>query len=197
MAGLRPPKGVAPERLFRLLTRKPRPRLALEHRVAGADDIELHVVALTGAEEADCFDAGDVGTPEGRSAVSAALITASLHTAAGRAFRAEREALLLPASDFDLLATAVIGALGTVSPTDWRADRGAWDLALRIGARHPKNIAQAVAMADSADIIMASKAHFEPRPDRYFGMPLSDLTDGHRMAFRAAWGVVKELRGQS
>lgn len=195
MTGIKPPREVAPERLFRLLITKPRPWWPLEHRVAAAPHIKLHVVALRGVEEADCYSAGDVATPEGRTAVAAALVVATLHTPRGRAFGEPSEVTRLPSADFDALAASVMQALCVVSPTESRSDRAAWETALRTGAQDMQNLAEAICMADSSDIIVGSKAHFEPRPDRYYGMPLSDMTDGQRMVFRAAWNVIKELRG--
>ena len=195
MSGLKPPKEVAPERLFRLLSKKPRPWWPLEHRVAAAPHVKLHVVALRGPEEAECYETGDVGTHAGRTAVTAALVVAALHDPRGRVFSEAAQVLMLPTPDFDALANAVFMALAIVSPTEGRVDMAAWSLALKLGAQHRQNINEAVAMAGSADIVIGSKVHLEPRPDRYYGMPQSDLTDGHRMAFRAAWEVVKELRG--
>lgn len=63
-----------------------------------------------------------------------------------------------------------------------------WIARLKEGALSGLNQTAAVAMAESRDMV----AHFNakpsllPRPERYFGRPACDLTEGQLWAYRAA-----------
>ncbi len=78
-------------------------------------------------------------------------------------------------------------ALDTVSPTYVLSDVAEWHRVLVAGARHPTNWWTVREMANCVDVSLGpGQAFAHERPDRYFGLPVRELTDGHLMAYRAA-----------
>ena len=111
-------------------------------------------------------------------------------------FRSAAEAKLLDAERFELLKEAVFAGLGIVSPSLTFSDRQSWSARLKEGAKAPFNLSTAALMADTADYLVGSKVIAVRRPERYFGVPPCELTDGHLMAFWAGVAVVKEARNE-
>jgi hypothetical protein len=139
---LGPPQHVKPPVLFRLLLRRPRPWIAIDYRVPGAEGVPLCVRALRAAELAECFDtAGECASEARTGRVSCELIARALTLPGGAlAFRsAEHAADALDARTADVLAGEVSRALDIVSPFYSMIDHVLWKRALVQGARHPHN----------------------------------------------------------
>lgn len=81
-------------------------------------------------------------------------------------------------------ATEALQAIGPV----WAAvDLGAWTATLKLGAQHPANYLDAYALGGCIDLVGSGEGtKLLPRPDRFFGVPMSQLVDGHWLAYRAA-----------
>lgn len=181
-----PPANVSPARLFRLLLQKPRPSIPIDHRLHGAPPITVR--ALRGREASAALDdaAQGVIAEVAVSIRSAALVAAAAFVAGRPLFATADDARDLYEDDFVPLRDAVIRALGTVSPIYGLSNESTWMEALTKGARDPSNRGDANAIRLCHDVAFGAVANFNPRPDRFFGMALSDLTDGQLMAFRAA-----------
>jgi hypothetical protein len=195
-----PPPDIPPARLFRSLLVRPRAVLCISHRINGAEHIPLSVQALRGSEVASVYDTIPPGLDDAarRSHVTLGLVAASLCTPDGMAFNSAREVASLYGPEVMALGTAVLRALAIVSPSYLTSDAQAWDAKLREGAQDPTNIHQAVLMADSADVAVGwSGTVRTPRPDRYFGLPPCQLTDGQLMAYRAGYDAVEAIRGDA
>jgi hypothetical protein len=174
-----PPATVAPERLFRLLLATPRPIARLAWCLPGAEHIALHVRALTGLETQAVIDTG--------ANLWRGLVAASLMTDDGPAFLTPDLVGHMPSHLFDAMSADVRLALDTVSPTYVLSDVAAWHAELIKGAKHPSNWYLVREMANCVDVSLGpGQAFIHERPDRYFGLPVRELTDGHLMAYRAA-----------
>ena len=188
-----PPSGIAPARLYRLLTARPRPTWPLAFRFGFAPDTRLWVRALRGAEEEAAVDAAEgIQDPHQRLArIRSELVAITVWTPDGPAFGSADDVGGLLQHEADQLGQQVLAGLATVSPTYGRSAWRAWAKALEQGAEHPSNIADAMLRGQCAD---QGAGGSTPRPDLYFGAPLADLTDGQIMAYRAAREVVAKSR---
>lgn len=194
---LGPPADVTPARLFRLLTQRPRPELPLAYRLRAAPEIPLRVRALRRGE---ALAAGDVAEdfsalPGVRAAHEAfGLVAAALLLPSGPAFdSAEQVSALLSEAEAIDLVRHVGAALARCSPIHGRCDSDAWGARLRLGAKDPSNVYDAAMLGGCVDIAVgAGMRVVSMRPDRYFGLPFSELTDGQCMAAQAARAVVLE-----
>lgn len=187
MALLLPPRDVQPARLFRLLLRRPRPVLPIAFRFAWAADMELAVRGLTALEDATAGDVDpDMPAEVRHSEVARRLISAWLLVDGAPALSAEDVAALTEA-EAGALWRAVRAAAAIVSPQYRTADVDAWTTALEAGAKHPSNRAVASIVHFSTELVigMGGGANVSA-PDRYFGIPYADLTDGQIMAYQAA-----------
>jgi hypothetical protein len=188
-----PPRDVAPERLFRLLLGRPRPVLPISFRFPWAPAVPLSVRGLTALEYASADDV-DPGLPEAvrRSQVSRRLIAAWLLADGVPAFSPE-DVGALDETEVEALWQAVAPAAGIVSPQFRTADTDAWTEALKKGAAHPSNRALASIIAFSAEVVAGFGVTAQiSAPDRYFGLPYADLTDGQIMAYQAAKKLAEE-----
>lgn len=187
---LGPPAHVEPARLFRLLIQRPRPRLPLTWRASAAPHVALYVVALRGVEQEEAHDASKArgGPPDVQQrALWAELAVRSLRTDDGPALGSAAQLDGLPGHEGAALLGALATALATISPTYGWSDWPAWDRALRKGAEHRSNYGEALTMGACADF--GAMGGSSPRPDRYYGLPVADITDGQLMAYRAARAV--------
>lgn len=178
---LGPPPDVSPPRLFRLLASRARAEQPIAFRFAGVEHAPLVVRAPLASELASALDAAP---PD---AFAAALVAVSLYDGNERVFASAADVLELPDVELPALTHDVVSALARVAPFYGRCDEEAWHRALVAGARHRSNATAFRALAGSVDLVLGAKRPiFIERPDRYFGVPLADLTDGQWMAFRAA-----------
>ena len=183
---LAPPRDVPPERLFRLLLRRPRPVLPLVFRFAFAPHVALAVRGLTAYEDAEISDVPP-DDPTGRSLIARRLIAAVL-LADGRPAFTDADAVGgLTEHEIAALGDAVVKAAHVVSPMRNKVDLAAWDDALQKGARHPQNIGVTMAIAAATEPLVAPQKLLRlSAPERYFGAPIADLTDGQLLAYYAA-----------
>lgn len=178
----RPPKPDAwpPEKLFRLFLRPGGPRLALPP-MSFAPRVRLWARGLTSREEYAIRDDGEEMLDR---VVAAATVDRN-----GPAFASPDHLGALLLTDFEELASAVTEALDVVSPAYIRVDVTAWRETLTEGARHVSNHADVWTIGGAYDWTGGGE-----QPDRYFGVPLCNLTDGQLMAYRAALSVVSDRR---
>ncbi len=194
-----PPPHIPAARLFRLLLTKPRPSISISYRIKDAPGVELTVRGLRGVEEGGILDRVSSVEVESvrESRMVSEYVAASLYACQERVFMSADQVNMLSSDEAVELGAAVIEAMKAVSPTYPRSDVVKWSVRLREGAMTNFNIAEAELMASSQDYIIGKKAYPLPRPDRYFGMALSELTDGQLMAYRAGVKVIRDLRGES
>jgi hypothetical protein len=114
-----------------------------------------------------------------------------LHTPRGRAFAGADELGELEKDELLLLLSEVGAVLAEIAPTYIRSNASAWLHVLQLGAAHPTNLAEAQILASCVDIAGTACV---PRPDRYWGVPFSQLLDGHWMAWHAARLVMKDRK---
>ena len=156
----------------------------------------LRVVALKSTEiNETVFACDSIEPPEARSgAFTEWLISKALvldEPSYPSAFASPDEVGSLDDHEIRELAGAVDWALSRIGPTYARSDTAAWKDVLRRGARN--NLAEAYSLGGCVDISMGPTSRYTiARPDRYFGVPLVELTDGHWMAYRAAREVWEE-----
>jgi hypothetical protein len=176
---LEPPKNIEPGRLFRLLLRRPRPWLALNYRIRGLERFALTVRALKSIEYAEALEEGPLGP-----------LVACLRLASGEpAFGGVADLAGLRFDEAERLQGAANEALATVSPLYGYANPRSWNVALMKGAA--ENAHEAFALGSSYDTSYGwGVVRTAPRPDRYFGCPLADLTDGQWLAY---WGAREHL----
>lgn len=185
-----PPENITPARLFRIFLRAPRATLPVElPPLFGPSCGALFVSALTPSEENDAWEsAASVVKPLRAETYHAELVARSLLLPDGsRAFRNRDELLSFDESDYYSIVGPCLEALRICAPAYRRSDSEAWIHYLARGALEYPNIHRACALAWCAD--WSSRATV-PRPDRFFGVPMADVTDGQWMAWRAAKRVV-------
>jgi hypothetical protein len=185
----KPPEDIPPEELFRLITRRPYPVIPISIRLRGAESIALSVRALTWCEEMEIQDLHS----QKESTLSLAYIAKSLMADGEQAFSSYEQASMLSESEIQRLEPEVALALSKVCPCVFRSDMSAWEFALYEGAKHLTN-AHAVSMAMSC--IEDGSEMVTQRPDRFYNMPLLELTEGHALAFRSACKVIWEARDE-
>jgi hypothetical protein len=184
-----PPKDVSPQRLFRLLIQRPRPALEVDHRASFAPNVPLRVVALTAAEYGTAIDVAEAFSFDmmrWRSSM-AALVQASLYVGQERAFQSVEAVGELMDEHVEELVGIVTSALAIIGPQYAGSNVDAWDKVLRKGAEHVSNLSTTMVLGGCVG------QHGE-EPERFFGCPLSQLTDGQLMAYRAANKVANKFR---
>jgi hypothetical protein len=192
-----PPAGVAPAKLFRLLLRRPRPEIAIAHRIRGVEHIPLRVRSLSSADDSDIAEAGEGWGDAAGSAIAGEFVARALLTNDGPAFASAAEVGALDTHEAMRLALAVKAALDIISPSYTRHDVAAWGKALKDGAKDVRNLTDAIALGGCVDYALGfSTGRVVERPDRYFGLPLAEMTDGQWMAYRAARALVQEMNNK-
>lgn len=180
-----------PARLVRLLLQRPRPTWPIAYRFAASPSVPLFVRALRGIELEAALDLGAAAwNGEDRQAlISPGLVAASLVTSSGLAFEAAEALADLDGDEFERLSDAVVAGLSVVSPTYQRSGPK-WLDAIKAGLEAD------VSNIREATLIGACIDESGERPDRYFGLPLADLTDGQLMVYRASCSLLAALRKQ-
>lgn len=174
------PPNISAERLFRLLLRAPRASLPVS--IPGAPPGAFRVVAVGPLDEAEVYDEAAGMPAELRGDhIGLGLASLALHDDGERVFRSGEElARLLPQDDADRLVSAVLSQLRVCSPSAKRIDYGEWLKVLMRGARKLPGLAIPLARCVDGDVVDGA-----PRPDRFFGVPMADLTDGQWLVYRA------------
>jgi hypothetical protein len=172
--------------LFRLLTSRPRPVWPLDYRIRAAPDVALFVCGLTGREDASAW-ADNYDEPEAlrRGITMGKLVAVALCDSGATRMLDYGHTGQLDPVELATLAIHVTKALNIVSPTMWRCDISAWRERLRAGAQHFTNVADMMAMAESGEPT-AEMGIRQWSPDRYYGIPICELTDGQILAYDAA-----------
>ena len=186
------PPDIPPERLWRsLLPLRPERRIQL--RLRGAPHIPLIVRAIPAMAELLARDAGHAagGDVEQLQGVLAAreVLSLVLHTPAGRPFPSSAAMRGLDEHELAQLTRAAYDALADIAPTCARSNGKVWREQLLLGAKHDSNISEAGALATCVDLTPEKSV---PRPDRYWGVPLIQLLDGHWMAYQAARDALRK-----
>ena len=77
------------------------------------------------------------------------------------------------------------------NPRQWKE----WEMALEKGVKHASNATETMRIASCYDVAVgfAGVARHR-RPDRYFGMPVADLTEGQALAFDTAYNLIETMR---
>ncbi|MGK3981310.1 hypothetical protein WMF38_57465 [Sorangium sp. So ce118] len=190
-----PPAGVSPARLFRILLQRPRAVAPLARRITGAEHVALRVRAISSLDEAAIADAAENAGPNAGSRAAAELLVRALLTDHGPAFASSADVGALMDFEAMSLAREVRSVLDVISPTYARSDVGAWAATLKKGAYAGVNWAETLAIGGCVDYAFGfGVGRFTERPDRYFGMPLAEMTDGQWMAYRAALDIVEGLK---
>jgi hypothetical protein len=187
-----PPEALPPERLWRSLL-PARPFRALRLRLRGAERVQLIVRPVTAMGEALARDAGAALEVEQLRYAAAVreLLALVVHTQRRRAFATAADLAALEDHELAALEREVMGALSDIAPTYARSDVDAWSTVLQVGAAHPSNLSEASAIASC---IALSSGSVVPRPDRYWPLSISELLDGHWMAWNAARAAVKDRK---
>lgn len=140
----------------------------IDERFTDAPDVQLYARAMTPREWAHV-----------RRNNAAGLLYA-LATDDGPVWNTLDEACSIRADEAKRIAKSVELGLAVCAPTYGRVDLGAWENVLREGAKRSGAIARA--WGDACDTITGlTRVVLEPRPERYHGVPLAEVLDGHRM----------------
>jgi hypothetical protein len=195
--GVSPPTDIAPDRLWRSLlgtprsdgTLDPRPSKRLAYRLPFAPTLAMTVWAVPSLVLASAWDLAEcpeVPAVEGRRAMRT-IIATTVWAGTAPIFPSQEVVGRLPAEVWEGLSEAALTVLGAICPTYRTSDVRAWHERLKEGAADETNIARARALAECMDLHLAAKGPiWIPRPERYWGIPVGHLLDGHRMAFAAA-----------
>ncbi len=188
-----PPRKFDPGRLFRLLAHPDRPRLPISHRIRGAENVPLEVRAPTCCEFHEALEAPE--HPDGMP--WRAIIAATVWSGDRRAFGISGVSVgQLTEAEFKHLRDQVRKALDVIAPMAGRCNEPAWIAALAQGAAHTFNRRQTGLMAASRDLVIGYSSSVRMfRPDRYYGKPLAQLTDGQVMAYSAACDLIDKEHG--
>lgn len=177
-----------PARLFRILT-SGQPRWPLSYQPPGLERFALEARGLSSCESARHFDEMDRLTREKRAVVSTLDLIAMALLADGRqAFTSADQVGALPSRVVDSLGLAVLRALAVCSPLYRATNDAAWERVLRAGAA--ENWRVALALGGCVD---EGPTRLAERPDRYWGRPLIEITDGQWMAYRASRWFLRQL----
>ena len=184
-----PPEADAPV-LFRELSSSPRITRDLDYKIKGAEDVELAVRALSSHEFYTATDRA-----KSSAFRPAYIVTASLLADGEKAFSEPEDIFGLAQEEVSALFAAVAVALAKISPLYSLIDYPVWNSKLQEGALHSSNLSTALAMSECVDIVAGpSSTIVVPRPERYYGLPVSKLSDGQRMAFNAARKSIDDFR---
>lgn len=177
-----------PARLFRVLT-SGQPRWPLSYRPPGLERFALEARGLSACEAADLFDELDRLERDKRAALlTLDLIALTLLADGRRAFSSPDEVAGLPSHVVTSLGLAVFDALRVCGPLYRSTNDAAWERVLRQGAKENPWTASVIGACvdDGPSLIIG-------RPDRYWGKPVIEITDGQWMAFRASRWFIESI----
>jgi hypothetical protein len=165
------------------------------YRLRAAEATPLFVRAAPAMAEALSHDAGEraAGVVEALLDTTTALelLSLVLHTPRGRAFPSAGDLAELEEHEIRELASQTRAVLADIAPTTARSNVASWRAELERGAEHPSNIHEASVLATCVDV---TPGGILPRPDRYWGLPLCELLDGHWLAWQAARTAMKDRK---
>jgi hypothetical protein len=194
--GPAPPEDVEADHLFRVLAAPAGARLLLDFRLDFAPDVPLWLRGLTGAEDAAAFRSAATDAASGFQGEATArhLIAAALCDSHGAPLLSYGQAGDLTTNELEALGSCVLDGLARISPAYWRCNVDAWNLALKRGAAHFSNIPITIQIGLCHDVNAGLAVSTTPRPDRFYGRPIAQLTDGQLMAFAAARVAYSEIK---
>ena len=138
------------------------------------------------------------GLIDGAKDMAVGIVCAALMADGERAFSCPEEIFRLHKEEVSAIYSEVSLALSEISPLYASIDHVEWTRVLKEGALHRTNIATAWLMAECVDIVALGDSPIKlSRPDRYYGIPLVEMTDGQRLAFSAAREAIDELSKKS
>lgn len=185
-----PPKSIEPAALFRELSSVPRASRKIDHRIRGAEGIELSVQSLSSHEfflAKDAAGKGQDNTPY--------IVAACLFADGERAFCEPSDVFGLIEEEVRSLFQQVASVFSEISPIYCMIDYDAWLFALLEGSKHPSNLYTAYNMALCVDnVVGAERTITHPRPDLYYGLPMREITDGQILAYFAGKRAIDEIR---
>lgn len=167
---IEPPREVAPVRLFELLS-DPAPRWPIAATLAALGDIRLSARPLTPLEWA-----------RARQEWPAGLLSAAVLADGEPLFPDAVSVGYLTAEEAHDLCRATMAALDVVAPTYGRIDVRKWQAVLADGAAHSGSLVRGMV----ACVEPVGLGGYVERPDRYWRIPMYEITDGQWLAFRAA-----------
>ncbi len=188
-----PPADVGADALFVRLLARPRAWLPIELALAGRPAAAFRVHAVHPLDERLVLDEVARMPPELQQArVDAGLAALALHDDRGlRVFTTGRQLLeLLRDADVAKLIAAVGPTLRACSPSYRLSNVQSWRQRLIEGAELESHLAVRLAYCADGDTVYGA-----PRPDRFFGLPIGELTDGQWLAYRAARFAFVESKG--
>lgn len=118
-----------------------------------------------------------------------AFAAAAVRDPQGRRLWADGEAMAasLPEDLADAVTDKVMAVSLTIGPSRLFSDYQAWDKAIQTGTQHDSNASFATSLG------LCVGANGAPRPDRFWGLSLCQITEGQWIAFRAARSMVLAL----
>ncbi|MBU1008450.1 hypothetical protein KKA53_05230 [Candidatus Dependentiae bacterium] len=145
----------------------------IDYQVAG---FKLRVYAIHSRDMMEALD-GD--------SVECHIVAAATHLRDGRrAFDTAEQVGMMLEHEVRALAKDVSEALSVISPVLPMSDLKAWVQTLRKGA--DENPSEAIALGHCYDAALGFGAgRIIPRPDRFFGLPFRQLTDGQWFLYHA------------
>ena len=177
-----------PARLFRLLVDRA-PRLPIAFRFADAPEAPLVVRGLRGSDVMGAIDSALDSPEDARElAFYPLMLEAALVSPDGRPFADAATYRGVDADELRRAWYAVSDALNIVSPIRATADVNAWNRVLHEGAQQNGGIVGRIGECLDVSVGFGGVVRI-PRPDRFFGLPTCELTDGQLMAFAAAYRI--------
>ncbi len=178
----------SPAHLYRVLT-SGQPRWPLTYQPPGLERFKLEARGLSSCEAGHVFDELDRLEKGVRATAQMLDLVALTLLADGRpAFTSSEQVGGLPTHIVEALGRAVYEALSVCAPLYRSTNDVAWERVLREGARANWRIA--LALGGSID---EGATRWIDRPDRFWGRPLIEITDGQWMAYRASRWFVDQL----
>lgn len=126
------------------------------------------------------------------------IVCATLLADGERAFSCPEEIFKLHKEEVDAIYSEVSVALSEISPLYASIDHVEWMKVLKEGALHQTNVSTTWSMSECVDIVAVGDSTIKlSRPERYYGIPPVELSDGQRLAFSAAREAIDELAKKS
>ncbi len=119
-----------------------------------------------------------------------ALALMALVTPSGRAAISRDHVEELTSAEVTSLAMNIHGALDIISPVYWRHNVRLWRDKLKLGALQGSNLSQLLSIGSCVE---RGDGSITMRPDRYYGLPVCEITDAQLLAFDGGYLAYQEL----
>jgi hypothetical protein len=176
----KPPRDVAPEKLFRLMLEL-RPSAPVKFKFRDLSQYDLVATALPAVAVAEAHGA-DV------DATVAGLMARSLSTADGLlVFSDPDDVSDMTHEEYGALSRAFVESFSGICPSGWLLDRASWMDALTTGAKHHSNGSAVMLLGSAYEAVNVGKhIRLVGRPERYWGVAPRELTEGNLMCHAVA-----------